>query len=246
MITLIGTGHVFNLSQGILEILDEIQPDIIGVELDENRFKGLLLKKNDPEKFSQTQKNVPFLYKFLARFQDSMADEYGVIAGDEMLTAISFAQTHQLPFELLDMNAQRLFSSMLKKMSFREKFRLLFSAFGGLFVSKKRVEDELQKIQHNFDSYMDQIGKKFPTIKYMLIDKRNEYMAEKLIRLSESYEKIVACVGDGHIPGISKIFKDKEIMFKALRLEELRGKNTTQKDTDSGFFTTQYSGYNVF
>ena len=38
MITLIGTGHVFNLSQGILDVLDEIQPDLIGVELDENRF----------------------------------------------------------------------------------------------------------------------------------------------------------------------------------------------------------------
>ena len=93
---------------------------------------------------------------------------------------------------------------------------------------------------------MDQIGKKFPTIKYMLIDKRNEYMAEKIIRLSETYEKIVACVGDGHIPGISKIFKDKEMEFKAVRLEELMGKDTTEKDTDTGFFTTQYSGYCVF
>ena len=94
MITLIGTGHVFNLSQGILEILDEIQPDVIGVELDENRFKGLLLKKNDPEKFSQTQRNVPFIYKFLARFQDSMADEYGVIAGDICNVKVSSGRGH--------------------------------------------------------------------------------------------------------------------------------------------------------
>ena len=87
MITLIGTGHVFDLSQAILDILENRQPDVIGVELDRQRLNGLILKKNNPEKFTETRKNVPIIYKFLAHFQDNMADEYGVIAGDEMITA---------------------------------------------------------------------------------------------------------------------------------------------------------------
>jgi pheromone shutdown protein TraB len=160
-----------------------------------------------------------------------MADEYGVQAGEEMLTAVNYAQSHQLPLAFIDMNAQALFARMLKEMSFREKFRLMFSGFGGLFVSKKRVEAELENIEGNFDVYVEQIGKKFPTIKRVLIDERNAFMVRQLALACVKYEKIIAVVGDGHIPGLSNLLEKKEIDFATIRLSELR-KNGHNKNLD--------------
>ena len=50
-----------------------------------------------------------------------MAKEYGVEAGEEMMTAINYAKSHQLPVAFIDMNAQFMFSKMLKSMTFSEK-----------------------------------------------------------------------------------------------------------------------------
>jgi len=238
MIVLIGTGHVFDLSSSLIRTFDEKNPDIICVELDKQRYNAIMIKRNNPEAFKEDRKNLPFIYKLLARFQENLANEYGVSAGDEMLTAINYAQSHQIPVEFIDMNAQHLFTKMWRSMPFSEKFRLLFSGVGGLFVSKKRVEEELKNFQKDFDSYIEKIGEKFPTIKKTLIDKRNEYMANRLAKLNEHYQNIISCIGDGHIPGMSKLLEEKKIEYKVIRLAELRN----MKDTDptSGQFSVNY------
>ena len=231
MITLIGTGHIFDLSSGLIEIFDEKKPDLICVELDKQRYNAIMIKRSHPESYNEARKNLPFVYRLLARFQESMASEYGVNAGDEMLAAINYAQSHQLPVEFIDMNAQHLFQNMWRTVPFFEKLRLMLSGFGGIFVSKKRVEEEIKNFQNDFDVYIEEIGKKFPTIKKTLIDKRNSYMAQRLQELSENYQNIIACMGDGHIPGISNILQSTQIEFETIRLSELR--KPVKKDTGS-------------
>jgi len=240
MITLIGTGHVFNLTQSLYAILDDTQPEVVCVELDRQRYQALLMKQQEqsPQK---KPRNVPFIYRLLARFQESMADEYGVIPGSEMLAAVEYANTHQLPVELIDMNAQRLFTSMWKSMTLRERFRLFLSGFGGLFVSKQRVEAELKNYQDDISGYLDEIGKKFPTIKKVLIDDRNEFMVTRLALLTERFETIVACVGDGHVPGMEALLKEKNIEVSSIGLEELRHVETEEKDASSASFSTRYT-----
>lgn len=237
MITIIGTGHVFDLSQALLRIFDEKEPDILCVELDKQRYNALMMKQNNPDKYKEQSKNLPILYKLLSRFQEGMAKEYGVQAGQEMLTTIDYARTHQKPIAFIDMNAQKLFSRMIKKMTLREKIRLLFSGFGGIFVNKKRVEKELDKITKNFDYYMKEIGKKFPTIKKVLIDERNQFMTNNIKKTNEQYEKVIAVVGDGHIPGLTKLLEKKELDFETIRLSELRDYKLSDDGSSSASFT---------
>jgi pheromone shutdown protein TraB len=243
MIILIGTGHVFNLSLQLLDIFDEKQPDVICVELDKQRYNALLAKKADPEAYKQYERKVPFIYKLLSKFQDGMASEYGVVAGQEMLTAIGFAKNKQLPVAFIDMNAQKLFKKMLRKMSFTEKIKLILSGLGGFFVSKKRVETELKKIENNFDTYIERIGERFPTIKEVLVDERNHFMAQQLTQANEQYTKIVAIVGDGHIPGLSKLLEKKDIDFETIRLSQLRNKESSKTDSSSASFSTEFKSY---
>ena len=199
-----------------------------------------MLKKSDPEGYKKSERNVPILYKLLARFQEGMANEYGVTAGAEMLTTIDFAKNHQLPLAFIDMNAQNLFKKMLKKMTLREKFKLMFSGLGGLFVNKKHVEKELKKIDKDFDKYIEQIGEKFPTIKHVLIDERDKFMVQNLTTANEQYGKIIAVVGDGHIPGLSKLLDKKEIEYETIRLSELRNQKPVERDSSTASFSTEY------
>lgn len=241
MITLIGTGHVFNLSSAILKIFDEKNPDVVCVELDRNRYNALMMKITNPEAYKEAGKNLPLLYKLLARFQDSMAKEYGVTAGDEMLTAINYAQSRQLPVEFIDMDAQTLFPRMLKAMPASEKLKLMLTGFGGFFISRKRVEKELSNIEKDFDKYIEQIGEKFPTIKRVLIDERNMHMVQRLIELSGQHERVVAVMGDGHVPGISKLLTERNIAFDTIRLSSLMSsEKPVGSDPMSASFTIEY------
>jgi len=240
MITLIGTGHVFDLSTAIQGIFEEKQPECICVELDSQRYQALIMRNTDPVRYEASKKNLPIVYKMLARFQESMAKQYGVNAGDEMLTAITYAQTHQLPVEFIDVNAHHLFTTMWKTMPFTEKFRLLISGFLGFFINKKTVEAELKHYQDNFDAYIEQIGKKFPTIKRVLIDERNQHMTNNLISLHEKHQKIIACVGDGHISGITKLLQEKNISCETIRLVDLQNMKIKKTDGVSAHFSVSY------
>lgn len=240
MITLIGTGHIFDLSSALLSVFEEKEPEIIGVELDPERYQAIMLRNADPAAYHSKRKNLPLIYKMLAQFQESMAEEYGVNAGDEMLTAIQYAQSHQLPIAFIDTNAQQLFVHMWNIMPFFEKFKLLFSSVTGFFISKKRIEQEMKNYQQNFDSYIQEMGKKFPTIKRTLIDERNQNMVIKLITLHEKHQKIVACVGDGHVPGISIMLKERQIPFETLRLVELQNRKNPVSDGSSAHFSFNY------
>jgi pheromone shutdown protein TraB len=246
MITLIGTGHVFNLSAALLAIFDKKQPEIIGVELDPQRYQAILQRNTNPSAYHASKKNLPLIYRMLAQFQESMAEQYGVSAGDEMLSAITYAQAHQLPVAFIDTNAQQLFTHMWKTMPFSEKFGLLISGVTGLFISKKRVEQELKTYQQDFDSYLQQIGKKFPTIKRTLIDERNQHMTDRLTELHEKHQRIIACVGDGHIPGISELLEQKQVPFEVIRLQQLRDWKPPETDGSSAHFSINYNTLLIF
>jgi pheromone shutdown protein TraB len=240
MITLIGTGHIFNLTPQLTVTLDDLQPDLICVELDQQRYHTLLIKQTQPETYQQKQQQAPFIYKLLARFQENMAEQYGVQAGQEMLTAIHYAQIHQIPLELIDMNAQHLFQTMWHTMPLTEKLKLFLSGFTGLFISKKHVEEELEAYQNDYQNYLEEIGKRFPTIKKTLIDKRNAYMAQQLVTIHQNHQQIIACIGDGHIPGISNLLTEKNQEHQIIRLRELRQRKPAPSDPTIGHFSINY------
>jgi pheromone shutdown protein TraB len=243
MITLIGTGHVFDLSAALLGIFEAIEPGIVCVELDQRRYQAMLLRKTQPDTYEKARQNLPFVYRLLARFQEDMAKQYGVHAGDEMLTAIEYAHSHQLPVAFIDTDAQKLFTTMWRTMPMTEKFKLLLSGFAGFFVSRKRVEHELEKYQENFQTYLAEIGKRYPTIKRVLIDERNEHMVDRLAELHAQYQRIVACIGDGHVPGILALLQSKNIPVETIRLHDLQTQTQPASDPSSAHFTVDYSGY---
>lgn len=232
-----GTAHILNLSQVLIKIFDEKQPDIICIELDPRRYNALINKD-----LQTKNRDAPAFYKFLAWFQEMLAREYGVTAGDEMITAIKYAEKHNIPFSMIDMDAQLLFTKMLKSMSILEKTRLILSGLLSLIIGKKQIEKELDYIEENFNDFLQEVSKKYPMIKRVLIDERNEFMAKKLVALSKDYQNIIAIVGEGHIPGISSILRENKMEVETIRLSTLREMKPIEiktNDTTSISFTVE-------
>ncbi len=54
---------------------------------------------------------------------------------------------------------------------------------------------------------MKELGKQMPSMKQVLVDERDEYIAEMIKR--SPGKKIVAIVGAGHLTGIERIIKKR-------------------------------------
>ena len=219
MITLIGTGHVFDIGSRVREEIRRRAPQVVGVELDQPRFHALRTRNRD-------RRGTPLVYRMLADFQARIANEYGVEAGDEMLAAAEEARALAVPLALIDKDAQQTVARLRREMGFTEKARLLGSAIVGLVpvFPGKSIEKQVAEMQEDYSAYFTEMAKKFPTLKRVLLDERNEHMARALGELSKTHERVVAVVGDGHVDGIRDILLREGREVETVRLRDLRAR----------------------
>ncbi|MDI6855845.1 MAG: TraB domain-containing protein [Candidatus Thermoplasmatota archaeon] len=212
MLTLIGVAHVFDIAEQVEMVIKEKKPDIICVELDRARYLAI--------KEQHLSKDVTLPYRLLALFQRRIASKYGIKVGSEMLAALETAATLNIPTEFIDMDGIQIFARLWKSMALSERLRLVIGGFFGLFVRKKRLEEELEKFEKTYDQYMEIFGNAFPTVKKILIDERNQHMANMLQNLCSKYKKVLAVVGEGHVEGLKKLLYNLEP--EIIKLSSLR------------------------
>ena len=99
-ISLIGTAHVSHLSaQEVLEALSTNHYDAIAIELDEERFKGLNQDKawentDIVQLIKQKKTGLLMAQLILASYQKRLAKSNQINVGQEMITAIEYAQNN--------------------------------------------------------------------------------------------------------------------------------------------------------
>jgi pheromone shutdown protein TraB len=212
MITIVGTGHVLDIGRQVRGIVKARRPAVVALELDPPRFQAL----QHPERRGR----APLVYRLMALVQRRIAEGYGGQAGAEMLAAADEGRSCGALVALIDRDAGQVFEDLKRRLPFREKVKLLWAMVGGLFlIGGKTVDEELERYQSNDAAYLEEFGKEFPTIKRILLDERNEHMARALRELDTKYDRVVAFVGDGHAPGISRLLAD--IGPEVVRLREL-------------------------
>ncbi len=215
MVTLVGTGHVFNLRQRVQDEIYRRLPTAVALELDAPRFQALQRPKD-------ARRKGPFLYQMFADFQQRVAKSYGVEAGDEMLAAAEAARNLGVPVALIDRDAQVTFRRLFQEMRLGEKVRLLGSAVGSIFVPSRTIEAEVSEMEKDYSTYFDVLAKKFPTVKRVLLDERNAHMAAAIRDLSASHPNLVVVMGDGHVDGIAQMLSGWAIEVDTVRLKDLR------------------------
>ncbi|HEY4705144.1 MAG TPA: TraB/GumN family protein [Thermoplasmata archaeon] len=214
MITLIGVGHVFDLSGSIRRAIEARRPKVVGIELDEARFAALQ---------AGAPRGPPLsLYGLIAFIQRRIARDYGTQAGGEMLAAATAARDVGAGLAFLDMDSRAVLARLMRTMTLAEKVRFATSVFGGLFLRKERVDAEIEKFDANQGAFFDELARDFPAIKRVLIDERNAHMAGALRTLEADHGSVVAVVGEGHVEGLASLLADRSP--ELVRLRDLRGR----------------------
>ena len=226
-LVLVGTGHILDLADAIRHIIHGERPAIVALELDADRYHGLVERRARGGLPPPNQKEAGRVYRYLAKFQESMGESFGVQPGTEMLVAADAAKEVGARIALIDRNAQRVVQEALKKMTLREKVKLAWSSLIAVMPTRKKVqvEAEINKYQENPDAYLDELGRQFPTLRRALIDDRDDHMAAEVRKFREEPGTVVVVVGDGHVPGLLR--RLSEFGPRAHRLKDLRAAKPT-------------------
>lgn len=209
-IYLVKTAHVSkNSVEDVDECVNEVKPDSICIELDDDRYKKMM----DPEKWREMdivkvikQKQVGFLLVnvILSSFQKRMAKTMDSTTGAEMMEGIKLANENNINLVMADRSIKTTFSRIWHKLSAKEKFKLLYSSIESIFEDEEITEEDIAKLKEAdaLEAALLDIGKEFPTVKKVLVDERDQYLCEK-IRTAPG-KKIVAIIGAAHANGIKR------------------------------------------
>lgn len=219
---LVGTGHILDLADAIRHIIHGERPAIVALELDIDRYRGLLERRATGGIPPERRRQAGRVYRYLAKFQESMGESFGVQPGSEMLVAADAAKDVGARLALIDRNAQGVVQDALRKMKFREKVKLAWSSLVAVFPTRRKVEveAEINKYQENPDAYLDELGRQFPTLRRALIDDRDDHMATEIRKLRDEPGTVLVVVGDGHVPGLLR--RLAEFTPTIHRLKDLR------------------------
>ncbi len=240
-ILLLGTAHVSKKSVELVErtIKDE-KPDIVAVELCQDRYNALINKKRWDETeitkvIKEGKTNLFLMQLLLTNFQRKIGDELGVKPGSEMIQAIELAKKENLRIEFVDRSINITLKRAFNLMSFKEKFKLLYSFVSGIFGTEEITEETIEKMKETdiVTELMNDLGKEIPSVKKVLVDERDEYIAKKILNLKG--KKILAVIGAGHVQGIKKRLETKKFEDSIEELEKIPKKKSFFKYFVYGF-----------
>ncbi len=225
MITIIGTGHVFNISETIMFLVKQIWPQAVLVELDPRRLEAMESPKEDSQQTEEIE--MPWIYRSAAKYQARMAKKHGTRNGNELLTAVQTGRLVGAEIGMIDMDVVKLTAEMWDEMSFFEKTRYTLSSIFDNIRGKKRARKIVDDYSAREDKALESMRRRYPTMVRKLIDERNDYMADQIRSYAERYDNIVVVVGDLHVEGLTKLLDGREI--RKIRLGDILNKESLDK-----------------
>ena len=223
MITMIGTGHVFRITEQVSFIVKYTWPDAVLIELDERRYAALT---NDAVSGKQSE-NSPKLYQESAEYQNKVSERNGAKPGGELLAAVLAGKIVGADIICIDKDAEQVMREVEEDMSRMERIRYSTSSATERLFKKNKKDVTPKDFVVDEETYIDKMRKRFPTLVKKLIDERNSFMAEKIEEASEKYNNIVVVVGDAHVKGICELLDGMDI--ETIRLAEMMDQESMNK-----------------
>ncbi|MGD1816822.1 MAG: TraB/GumN family protein [Pleomorphochaeta sp.] len=207
---LIGTAHISKDSVNeVKQQIEEYEPDRICIELDKTRYSN----KKDNQTWSDKtlikvlKEGKGFLLlanMALASFQKRMGNNTGISPGEEILNAAKLAEEKNIPFSFCDREIQTTFKRAWKKSNFWNKMKLLATLISAAFSKESISEEEIAELKKAdvLETMLKEMSKELPTIKEVLIDERDQFLAKSMYKAKG--EKKLGVIGAGHTKGILK------------------------------------------
>jgi pheromone shutdown-related protein TraB len=206
--TLIGTAHISQKSADeVEEVIRQERPGRICIEIDAVRFKSMTEGQswknlNIAQIIRQRRGFLLLANLVLSSFQRRMGENLGAQQGGEMKRAVEIADELGIPYTFADREVQVTLRRAWAKSSFWNKMKLLASLIGSVISKEELTEEELEKLKQRsaLEDMLAELSKILPSVKEVLIDERDRYLAAKMFDTAE--DTVVAVVGAGHVPGI--------------------------------------------
>jgi pheromone shutdown-related protein TraB len=210
---LVGTAHVSSRSvEEVREVILGEEPDRVCVEIDETRFNSLVKKQswqnlNIGQVLKERKGFLLLANLVLSSFQRRMGLEMGVSPGEEMLTAVKICEEQGIAFSLCDRDIQITLRRAWLRSSFWGKNKMLAAMLSSIFTREKLDAEEIERLKakSTFQNMMDELASFLPSVKEVLIDERDRYLAIRIYNATGN--KIVAVIGAGHVEGIIESLK---------------------------------------
>jgi pheromone shutdown-related protein TraB len=215
-IILVGTAHISDKSVELVrETIEKEQPESVGIELDYQRFRqlesGRKWQETNVSHIVKSGKTYLFLINLmLSNMQRKLGQEFGIKPGAEMLEAFKIAKEKGLTVELLDRDVQVTLKRALAFTGLKEKIKILMHVVSGFFSEQEKLtKEKIESLKEKdvMTELMNELANTAPTIKKVLVDERDLYIANRI--LESKSKKIVAVVGAGHLDGIKKSLNKK-------------------------------------
>ena len=211
MIMMIGTGHVYNISEQVSFIIKHTWPDAVLIELDERRYYAVMNDTGEKTKVKSASK----MYAAQVKYQNKMSEKNKVGPGGEMLTAILEGRSAGAEIICIDTDAEQNMKEIEESMPLSEMARFAASSVFDRMFAHRESRHSQKNFAENEEEYVRKMRKRYPTMVRMLIDERDEHMARKIIEASEKYKNMVVVVGDAHVRGICE-------RLGSLKVEKIR------------------------
>lgn len=234
-ILLVGTAHISQESvETVRRVLEAEQPDTVCVELDEDRFRALTQEQRweDLDLLEVIKKGqITFLIARLGlmAFQKRMGSYTGVKPGAEMAAAVEEAQELGAHVELVDRDVKATLLRAWRLTPFWRRSLVAVSLVAGIFDSGEVGEEELAELRqsHNITEILDEMGQALPSVKGVLVDERDLFMAHRI--RNAPGERIVAVVGAAHVPGLVRYLEGVDTPEAARSVEHIPPKSRLSK-----------------
>jgi len=228
-ITLIGTAHVSIESADLVQkVIEDEKPDMVCVELCESRYQSIMQKSKwqNTNLLKVIKEKKAFLLLsnlMLAYFQKKIGQKLGIRPGEEIIRAIQVAESVGAHIHLADRDIRTTLSRLWRLMGLWTKIKLLFQLVTSVGEMDDIKEADIEKMKKKdvLEMFLSEIGKSFPEMRRILIDERDQYLAQ-MIRTAPG-KKIVAVVGAGHVPGIQRYW-ERHIDLEVLNQIPPKGK----------------------
>jgi pheromone shutdown-related protein TraB len=207
-ILLAGTVHISQESTlEVRSLIESEKPGRVCVEIDEGRYRSMSQDKGweslDIGKVLKEGKGFLLMANLaLAGFQRRMGSGVGGKPGEEMLAAVRAAEEVGIPYSFCDREVQVTLKRAWSMSGFFNKAKLLASLVESAFSNEKMTEAEIEKLKESseLESMMSELASFLPSVKEVLIDERDRFLASRIFLAQESL--VVAVVGAGHLEGI--------------------------------------------
>ena len=183
----------------IYSIIKKENPNVIGVELCETRYNLMVLplinkeEKKDKEEIDKPKEDNSLIGK-ISNVIKEKAKEENVQYGSDQINACIYAVENKIPLEFVDLDITKT-KELMDKIPKEEQEGFMKEM---VEFQKKTLSEVTENIDTN--KILKELKEKFPIAFEFLINLRNLFILNKILKLERKYPygKILIFLGKGH------------------------------------------------